>query len=195
MKIGIDIDDTISDTYEVTFAYAQKFTIEDLGKSAKIKDLDNVYHHFYTRELYSWSKEEEDSFWLKYYYKIIREVKPYTFAVETIDQLKKDGHEIIIITARWPEPNFSVKDATLDWLKENNIKYDDIVFNASDKGKVALEKKLDLFIDDSFKNCQDVANAGIKTFIMHTRTNKCLEDEKVTRVYSWPDIYNRIERR
>ncbi len=31
MIIGIDIDDTISDTYAYIFPYAQKYTIEELG--------------------------------------------------------------------------------------------------------------------------------------------------------------------
>ena len=30
MNIGIDIDDTISDTYATLFPYAQKYTVEDL---------------------------------------------------------------------------------------------------------------------------------------------------------------------
>ena len=83
---------------------------------------------------------------------------------------------------------------TLEWLKANHIEYDDIVLNADDKAKVALEKKLDIFIDDSFKNCTEVANTGIKTYIMDTRTNKSLNAENITRVYSWTDIYDKIKK-
>ena len=32
MRIGIDIDDTISNTYDILFNYAQKYTIEDIKK-------------------------------------------------------------------------------------------------------------------------------------------------------------------
>ena len=36
------------------------------------------------------------------------------------------------------------------------------------KAVAAKQENLDIFIDDSFKNCQMVADLGIKTFIMDT---------------------------
>ena len=104
-----------------------------------------------------------------------------------INKLKEDGHEIIIITARWPEPGGCSK-VTTEWLEKYNIKYDEIIFDSANKGKVTLDKKIDLFIDDSFINCQEVGKAGIKTFMIETRTNKGLTIDNVTRVYSWSDI-------
>lgn len=193
MRIGIDIDDTIADTYEVAFAYAQKYTINELGRSGKLHDFVTE-NHFYTKNIHNWSDEEEENFWHEHYGEIIKKVKPLTFAVETINKLKAEGNEIIIITARWPEINCDVQAITLEWLKLHNIQYDEIVMNAQDKGIVASDKKIDLFIDDAFKNCMDVANAGIKTYIIETRTNKGLNAENISRVYSWPDIYNRIKK-
>jgi hypothetical protein len=38
MNIGIDIDDTISDTYNTIIPYAQKYTIEDLKRSGDINN-------------------------------------------------------------------------------------------------------------------------------------------------------------
>ncbi len=192
MRIGIDIDDTIADTYEVTFAYAQYYTIHDLGRSGEIENhVDN--HHFYAKSMHNWNDEEDADFWDTYYEKI-KDVKPFTLAVETIKQLKEEGNEIILITARWQAKNFAIEQVTLEWLEKNHIPYDDVVIIRDGKAKVALEKKLDLFIDDSFKNCQDVANVGIKTYLMQSRTNQGLEAENITRVYSWSDIYNRIKK-
>lgn len=193
MRIGIDIDDTIADTYEVAFAYAQKYTINELGRSGKIQNATSN-HHTYLKNMHNWNHEEEMNFFDKYYGEMLQAIRPFTFAVNTIKQLKKEGNEIIIVTARWTKANFDVKDTTLKWLKDNNIPYDEIILNADDKAKVALEKKLDLFIDDSFKNCLDVVNSGIKTYMMNTRTNQGLQDERITRVFSWSDIYNRIKK-
>lgn len=194
MRIGVDIDDTIADLYEVAFAYAQKYTIEELGRSAKIQDY-TAKHHTYLNIMHGWSYEEEMNFWHQYYQEILMLEKPFTLAVETIKQLKMDGHEIVIVTARYPEDNFDVEAATLEWLKENDIVYDEIVLDASDKAKVAIEKKLDMFLDDSFQNCVAVASHGVQTFIMDTRVNKGLVDDKIERVYSWPDFYSKIKRR
>ena len=53
MRIGIDIDDTITDSYEVMFNYAQEFTINTLKRSGKIVESDNIYNHFYVRVLHN----------------------------------------------------------------------------------------------------------------------------------------------
>lgn len=193
MRIGIDIDDTIADTCEVAFAYAQRYTIEELGRDGKIQEVTGK-HHSYINTMHNWTLEEEMNFWHQYYEEIITQIKPFTLAVETIKKLKEEGNEIILITARWPEDNCDVEQITLDWLAKNQIQYDEIVLNASNKAKIALEKKIDLFIDDSFKNCTEVASTGIQTYIMQIRTNKGLQTENITRVYSWPDIYNRIKK-
>lgn len=193
MRIGIDIDDTIADSYEVMFAYAQMYTINELGRSGEIQTVI-AKHHFYLKSMHKWTDEEEMNFWHNYYGNMIKQIRPFTFVTDIIKKLKEEGNEIILITARWPAENWNIEQITLDWLERNHIEYDEIVLNANDKAKVALEKKLDLFIDDSFKNCLDVANSGIKTFIMNTRTNQGLEDERITRVYSWPDIYNQIKK-
>ena len=193
MRIGIDIDDTISDSCEVTFAYAQKYTIEKLGRMPDLENIKGIKHHHYTREAHGWSKKEEMDFWYEYYPRIVKEIRPFTLAVSTINSLKKEGHEIYIITARWQEPNCDVFKMTEEWLKENKIYYDDITFDAENKAEVALEKKIDVFIDDSFENCQAVANVGVKTYIMDSRMNKGLNSENIERVYSWPDFYNKIK--
>lgn len=193
MRIGIDIDDTIADTYEVSFAYAQKYTIEQLSRSGEIKESVSN-NHMYLESMHGWNEQEARNFWHTYYAEIIKKIKPLTFAVETINKLKEEGHEIIFITARWHEPGFDIEGDTFKWLKENGICYDEIVLNAQKKAEIALDKKIDLFIDDSFKNCQGVANAGVKTFLMNSRMNKGLEAENITRVYSWLDIYQRIKK-
>lgn len=193
MRIGIDIDDTIADSYEVAFAYAQRYTINELGRSGEIQNVV-AKHHDYVNGMHNWSKEEEMNFWNQYYGEIITQIKPFTLATETIQKLKEEGNEIIIVSARWPEENWNVEKITLEWLSKYHIEYNEIVLNANNKAKVALEKKLDLFIDDSFKNCVDVANVGVKTYIIETRTNKALNAENITRVYSWPDIYDKIKK-
>ena len=159
MRIGIDIDDTIADSYEVAFAYAQRYTINELGRSGEVQNVVSK-HHDYVNGMHNWSKEEEMNFWNQYYGEIITQIKPFTLATETIQKLKEEGNEIIIVSARWPEENWNVEKITLEWLSKYHIEYNEIVLNANNKAKVALEKKLDLFIDDSFKNCVDVANVG-----------------------------------
>jgi uncharacterized HAD superfamily protein len=142
--------------------------------------------------MHGWNKEEDLGFWDKYYEEMISSVKVKPFAKEIIEKLHKDN-KIIIITARWEKENKTIQPITLKWLKDNEIPYDKIIFDSHEKLETAKENKIDLFIDDSFKNCKDVSEGGIKTFIMDAMLNRAYNDEKITRVYSWPHIYQEYE--
>ena len=191
MVIGIDIDDTISNTYEYLFPYSQKYTIEELNKKIKNVNRDAITH-MYTTTFHNWTKEQENDFFNKYYEKILKQVKPKLYAVDIINKLKDEGHKICIITARFPIENFDVEGETKEWLEENNIEYDEFIMNAQDKVTVAKSKNVDIFIDDAIKNCVSMSETGIKTFMMDTIINLNYQNEKITRVYSWPHLYQEI---
>lgn len=189
MIIGIDIDDTISDTYEVMVNYAQEYTANVLKQEPIMNHIENCATHFYTKEIHNWEDGQDLEFLKLYYEKILNNIKPKTLAKEYITKLQEEGHKIILITARWTCDFFDVRETTKRWIEENCIPYHDLVVNAGDKRKVAKEKNIDLFIDDSFKNCAMVADSGIKTYLMDTRVNRGLEKDNIERVYSWPHIY------
>lgn len=192
MNIGIDIDDTISDTYTTLLEYAQKYTIEELKRSP-ILDNTKMKNHSYIELMHHWTKEETLKFWDKYYAEILRKVHIKTFASEKIKKLKEKGHKIYLVTARWDLENDNVKEITLKWLRNNDVQYDDFFMNAEEKLKIVKDKNIDVFVDDSFDNCKSIAyGSNAKVFLMDTRVNQNLEDEKITRVYSWPHLYQEI---
>ena len=195
MIIGIDIDDTITDTYEVMFNYAQDYTINILKKEPIIREVNQCNTHSYIEALYNWTTEESRMFWKMYYEKNLREVKPKTLALEFLQKLKNEGNQIILITARIQPKNYylDVQNETEKWLKLYNIPYDKLIINGRQKEIIAQEENIDVFIDDSFYNCQAVSNVGIKTYIMDTRVNRGLDTENIERVYSWPHVYMKLK--
>lgn len=195
MKIGIDIDDTISETFETLLPYSQKYTIEDLKKESKIYIKDEYANHFYIVYMNGWNEKEATDFWSKYYGEILKKVNIKKFASEVINKLKLEGHKIYLITARWDIPNDNIQEITKQWLIENNVEYDELIINASDKLKLIKEKNIDIFIDDSFNNCKSIAeNSNAKVYMMTSRVNGSFEDENIKRVYSWPEVYDLINR-
>lgn len=190
MRLGIDIDDTISDTYEVLFNMAQKYTIEELGRVGNLNK-EKCYSHHYIEFIHKWSNEENNNFWKKYYFDMINKVKPKTFAVEYLNKLSI-SHEIYLITSRFNE----ARELTKEWLEKYNIPYKKLIFAGENKVQIVEENKIDIFIDDSFENCKTISKNGIKTFIMDTRTNNLIdmENENFTRVYSWPQVYYEINK-
>lgn len=195
MNIGIDIDDTISETFETLLPYSQKYTIEDLKKESKIDFRADLSNHFYIVYMNNWTENEAINFWSKYYAEILKQVNIKTFAAEVINKLKEQGHKIYLITARWDMPRDNIKEITRKWLEEKEVKYDELIINASDKTKLVEENKIDIFIDDSFNNCKSIAeNTNSKVYMMTSRVNGNLNDDKVKRVFSWPEIYDLINK-
>ena len=189
MNIGIDIDDTISETFETLLPYAQKYTIEELRREANV-DLNKEYlNHYYVEKMFNWNKEEAMKFWIKYYEEIIENVNIKKFASQTIKKLKEEGNNIYLITARWARKDNNVEEITRKWLKDNNIVYDKLFLSAESKVNLVQDNKIDIFIDDSYQNCKDVSEkTNAKVYMMDTRVNEKFEINNVKRVYSWCEL-------
>ena len=196
MNIGIDIDDTISETFEILLPYAQKYTIEELGKEGTIDFNKECVNHYYIEKMFNWSKEESISFWEEYIKEMLENVNVKTFAQDTIKNLKENGNNIFLITARWNTPKNNVEETTIKWLEDNNIVYDKLFINAEANRKVQIvkENNIDIFIDDSYENCKDVSEkTNAKVFMMNTRVNEKFLLQNIKRVYSWSEIEHLIK--
>lgn len=193
MNIGIDIDDVVTDG-EAYYAYAQKYIVEQLKREPIIvNDLGLCEHASYCDELFGWTVEESNDFWNKNMENVLTEVQPRFFSRETISKLRKEGHKIIIITARHADE----MKAGFEWLKKYHIEYDEIFFDIAEKGKLAKEQGIDIFIDDSFRNCKKIVEEDIDCYMMDIRTNRNidLKDTRIKRVFSWPHFYEEIRKR
>lgn len=193
MNIGIDIDDTISNTYETVIPYAQKYQIEELHKSPILDRNKELATHKYTKALHNWNDEEENIFWEKYYVKMLPKIKVKELASENIKELRKK-HNIYLITARWDNEEKEISKLTKKWLEDNEIVYDELILNAGTKLELCKKHNIDIFIDDSFQNCKELTENGIRTFIMDSKTNGKYNDKNITRVYSWPHISQEISK-
>ena len=87
MNIGIDIDDTISETFEILIPYSQKYTTQDLKREAVIDLKKRSENHFYIEGINGWSREEYKEFWRKYYPEMMEQVNIKKFASEVINKL------------------------------------------------------------------------------------------------------------
>lgn len=193
MNIGVDIDDVITDG-EAYYAYAQKYIIEILKKEPIIvNDLGLCEHAAYCDELFGWTEEESKDFWNTNMRNVISNLQPRSFAKEIISKLRKEGHKIFLITARHEDE----MEIGFEWLKKHNIEYDEVYYDINEKGKLAKEKNIDVFIDDSFKNCKEIDKYGIKCYIMDIRSNRNidLKNTGILRVFSWPHVYLEIHKR
>ena len=192
MRIGIDIDDTLTDVKEELIEAGEKYA-RSLGKDIKVdknfEDKNNNGNKW--QEMFQFNYEE-----LKYFLKDIQEsitnkAKPRENVVEVINKLKNDGNEIIIITARDSEFHDDPYKYSKDWLDKNNIYYDKLVVNARNKDDACIKEKIDLFIDDSESNCLKVKKAGIKTIRVCNEIEN--SNSNLICFNNWNDIYSYIQ--
>ncbi len=192
MRIGIDIDDTLTDVKNELIKAGENYA-RSLGKDIKVdknfEDKNNNGNKW--QEMFQFDYDE-----LKYFLKDIQEsitnkAKPRENVVEVINKLKNDGNEIIIITARDSEFHDDPYKYSKDWLDKNNIYYDKLVVNARNKEDACIEEEIDLFIDDSKSNCLNVKKAGIKTI----RVCNVIEENNSNLICfnNWNDIYSYIQ--
>ncbi len=173
MKIGIDIDNTLTEVQEKLNEAAYTYAVS-LGKNLEgydklMQDEKNDGTEYAKR--FQFNYEE-----LKYFLKDIQEnitnnAIPRKNAKEVIDKLKNDGHQIYIITARDSEFHNNPYVYSKNWLDKNK------------------RENIDLYIDDQLENCLNILNAGIQTIMI---TDKKYDYDNITMLKNWDDIYNFI---
>ncbi len=191
MNIGIDIDNTITEVQDQLNKAAYDYAIK-LGKN--IENADNPLEYIKNnrdtyRKKFQFSYEELKYFLQNIQEEITNKAKPRDNAVEVINRLKKEGHKIIIITARDSEFHDDPYLLSKNWLDKNNIKYDQIIVNAREKGMVCKDENIDLFIDDQLNNCLDVLKEGIKVIRI---SNEICDNKDIIDLDSWTKIYEYI---
>lgn len=193
MRIGIDIDDTTVVTVKSMIKYADIYDREQLGKKGINGNFGLIQNRYYLQALYGWSTEEKFAFFDIYYKNILEECTPLQNAPEVIRKLKKEGNEIFFITARLNNvKNCDTETITKNSLAENNIPYDKLIINASDKLKVCKEYDIDIFIEDSYDTCKELQENGIKSYLMTTKMNENIDTGDIERVSCWNEIYLKI---
>lgn len=184
MKIGIDIDDTICDTWEFLVPYLSDYfglDIEDLRKSSL------PYY-----EACHCTFEEYCFFAKKYYSNFSQKYKLKNYVCEILSKLRKEGCQIIFITARSYAGFDDPYQASFDYLQSHKVPFDKLIVNAQDKSKICVEEKIDLFIDDSIDNCKAVSSKQIPVLLFDTSCNKNCSLFK--RVFDWKQVYIEIEK-
>lgn len=197
MTIGIDIDDTLTNTSELLVAYAQKYNYEIL-KVKEPLDKNRVYSIINGGQLeygMNWTPDQANSFKDMFHTSVLENAPIKPFAKEIINKLKKEGNRIIFITARNNKgdrinDSYSVSKKLLD---KNDIEYDKLITECHDKLSVCKENNIDIFVDDKIETCLELKNGGVVSFVMNTPFNNQLDEKNIVRVFSWIDLYYKIQ--
>lgn len=194
MKIGIDIDDTLVITVESMIKYADKYDIEILGKKGIKGNLGLIQNRYYLNILYGWTDKEKFEFFDRYYKNVLNECTLMLNADKICQKLKQKGNEIYFVTARLTNiNNCDTEEITKKTLIKNNIVYDKLIVNASDKIKICQEEGIELFIEGSYETCKQLLDRGINSILMTTKMNEKIDAGSIPRVSNWNEVYEKIK--
>lgn len=190
MKIGIDIDNVISNFDDVLLE-------EYIKHDKELRNTGIINKNTYLRNgMFDWSEDEDKIFYNANIERIAKKLKPIKDSSLYINKLKEDGHEIYIITGRDNGEYSNPHQMTVEWLEKYNIIYDKLIltnaYNSKEKADICMENGISIMIDDSPRICKEVDKVGIKTLLMDTTYNK--QTDTITRVQNWQEIYEYISK-
>jgi len=196
MNIGIDVDGVLQNVY--------KFMIEEGTRYCKENNIGSLIdsNAYMTYNMFGWDYETDVNFWIKNVFSYAEKGEVLSKASENINRLKKDGHKIFIITARCSgntqyskyfskEEEQKMKTTTSEWLNRNNIIYDEIIFSGEDKSKDIIGNNIDVMIEDSPKNLEQLSGIT-KTICVDWVYNRDIKAKNIYRCYNWDEIYEKI---
>lgn len=187
MKIGIDIDNVITNTVDGVLDYIN----ERLPVKLTIDDIKEYWMEAALPEQYRWVIPvafEDPQMW--------KNVKMIEGAVHYIGKLYDDGHEIYFVTATTPN-NFKKKigflERNLPFFPEGYVR----------RHAISIQEKqllrLDILIDDCLDNLTgDKEYLGILFDYPWNRDRASKELSElygIVRTYNWAMTYEHIERR
>lgn len=181
MKLGFDIDDTLISLREHAFHIYKK----KLGKAVDIAAfhaLDKVNIH----EIFDLTEEQGKHMWISSMEEIyFTDCPPYPAAIETLQELDKQGHEIYYITAR---PKIH-GERTMQWMIDKGFPVRDgrFFYGMQDEEKIHIIKELNLdyYFDDKPAVLNTLDQDTLKVYVKDQSYNRHLD---IPRIIEWTDL-------
>ena len=180
MRIGIDIDGVVSDSYP--------FWLQELnrhfGKNVAVITDYQMHLDFDV------PKEEINNYFVGNAEHLLSMPEVVSGAKEGIETLLREGHEVIYVTARTP----AEKDVTLRWLTMKGIPYEQVLFaGLSSKLELVKQWEIEVFIEDYQVNAKLIAESGVPVLLLDASYNQEELPTGIIRCQNWDDIVQGIE--
>jgi len=181
VKFGFDIDDTLINLREYAFHLYNKKLNQSIALDV-FQSLKTVEIH----EAFGLEKEVGNKMWTDSMEEIyFTDCPAFEGAIETLQQLKKDGHEIFYITSR-PKKYCT---QTREWIKAQGFPVEDNHFycGMEDNEKIATIKELalDYYFDDKPAVLETLSDVTTKVYIMDQSYNQHVN---LPRMKQWSEL-------
>ncbi len=182
MNIAIDIDDTLTESFDYFLPYVAEYFGVDKEELRK----QNISYSNLPKE---WKKNEID-FCKAYYDRIVPNTPFKQDAAWAVKRLRELGHRIVIITARTDALYTDPYQTTAQELANGGICYDELICTF-EKAKACVEEHISVLVDDSITHCDAAAKRGIATILFSSKANQYEETAHV-RVSNWGEVVEKM---
>ena len=187
MNIGIDLDGVLFDTERIFRSLTTFINYNEFKNELVANEELRGYRRF------NWTKEQDKNFVNRFLIKIQKIAPCLPYAKEVIKEFKKSGHKLYIITNRGKAHPKEITTTERRFRKEN-LKFEKVIYSAIDKVSACKENNIDIMIDDYYDNVELLSKNGIKCFYFRELVTKKCENDNVTEVQNWADIYYEIKK-
>lgn len=164
---AIDLDDTLSNSEEYFVITYNDANNTEYRTKKEIKDNISL-------------KEYED---FKHFFResgVKVNIQPKEHAKKLCNFLKEQGYKIVIISARPYDKYFRIFPDTLQWLEQNEIKFDAIYFEKEKHLKIIKQlPQLSFIIEDDVENAEQIAKAGYNVYLLNNQIDKSISNVTV----------------
>lgn len=178
MTLGIDIDDTLTNTRDIQVIYWKEY-VNTYPKEGYTEEIPNTINDF--------GDEYVQIFWDLYREKLSFTPTFKDNASNILYKLKEQGFKTCVITSRPDEKYENLKERLNNWFKDNNIPIDILYTNVRNKGLFCKENNIDILIDDSMSQINSAKENNVKAILFNNIPNyNGLQTD------NWIDLYNII---
>lgn len=187
MRIGIDIDNTITNTLPILKEYCKRYNDTVVKRNLQMHE-DGVASY----NLYDWTQEENQDFCNRYLEEVVLQADVKEDAKEIIQELKNAGHDIYIISSRAVPAFKTPYETTEKFLKEKGIVYDKLLVGKIEKKSSCIENNIEVLIDDEPQHINQMSEF-IPVLVFDGIYNRQCVGDNIIRVYNWLDIAQTID--
>ncbi len=186
MKIAVDLDDTLS--------FVDRFTRANGYIAQKKLPFRLVNEHAQLLEqMFDWTEEDVTAFMKEGGISAFIEAPVRPLARETLAKWQREGHEILILTARtkrfFPNP----EKITRDWLEKRKIPYDKIVAECESKGEYCAQNGVSVLVDNAVEYCLSAQERGVCAVLAISRGTLSRAREVRFGGVNWQQIDEKVQ--
>ena len=180
IKLAFDIDDVITKTSEILLEAVEKY-----GKGIDFNNpLTSKKEILRGRA----ATPEVKAFFWKYGTEACKTVELKERADIVIRELKRRGVPIYLITARDESLMPDITQATIDYLAEKDIPYNELHVGVHNKKELCEALGITCLTDDSIDTCKSLVGSRTKPILFTTQVNTEFDASEIQRVANWEEV-------